>query len=267
MYQFLIPADGLDSKQTEELFREQDEALRRRGHSVALLTEEVMRDGYPLRGILAGSTIVYRGWMLKLSEYKRLNAAVTAAGAHLLTSPELYALTHHLPNWYPILQDYTAETVVVSTPAELFSQIDQLEWSGYFLKDFVKSLKVDGGSIIHNIAQANYWVERMLVYRDELEGGICIRRVEDFLPDSECRYFIVQGTPHAPDSREIPESVQLAAQKIFSPFFTVDTAITTKGNERIVELGDGQVSDIVGWTAKRFAEIWPTCDIPAKHKS
>lgn len=260
MYQFLMPADGLEKREIEEVFREQGELLRQRGYPISLLAEDVILKGNSLRGILPGATIIYRGWMLKLDEYEKLDAAVTAAGAKLLTSPSQYALTHHLPNWYPTLSEYTAETVVATTPSELFSKIEQLGWDGYFLKDFVKSLKVDGGSIIHNITQANHWVERMLTYRDELEGGICIRRVEEFLPDSECRYFVLHGKPHAPDNREIPTPVQRTALKIDSPFFTVDTAKTTAGHERIVELGDGQVSDIVGWTAKRFSEIWPVSD-------
>ena len=99
MYQFLMPADGLDNKQFEELFRNQAEALLKRGYSVALLKENVLQGGQPLRGIMADATIVYRGWMLKLNEYALLDAAVTAAGARLLTPPSLYALTHHLPNW------------------------------------------------------------------------------------------------------------------------------------------------------------------------
>jgi ATP-grasp domain, R2K clade family 3 len=28
------------------------------------------------------------------------------------------------------------------------------------------------------------------------------------------------------------------------------------GVERIVEIGDGQVSDLVGWSVERFVEIW-----------
>lgn len=171
-----MPADGLESKQVEELFRSQAEALHERGHSVTLLKENVIGDGQPLRGIKAEATIVYRGWMLKLNEYTQLDAAVTAAGAGMRTSPSLYALTHHLPNWYPLLRDYTAETVSISNPAELIGMVEQLGWNGYFLKDFVKSLKVDAGSIVHTPDQAKYWVEKMLEYRDELEGGICIRR-------------------------------------------------------------------------------------------
>ncbi|MFS0517030.1 hypothetical protein ACEYW6_20250 [Nostoc sp. UIC 10607] len=28
------------------------------------------------------------------------------------------------------------------------------------------------------------------------------------------------------------------------------------GTKRIVEIGDGHVSDIVGWTAESFAQLW-----------
>lgn len=36
----------------------------------------------------------------------------------------------------------------------------------------------------------------------------------------------------------------------------VDVALREDGVERIVEIGDGQVSDLVGWSPERFAEMW-----------
>ena len=46
------------------------------------------------------------------------------------------------------------------------------------------------------------------------------------------------------------------AEAIPGPFFSVDVAFRTDGVERIVEIGDGQVSDLVGWSVERFANIW-----------
>jgi len=43
---------------------------------------------------------------------------------------------------------------------------------------------------------------------------------------------------------------------IDSPFFSVDIAQTDDGVARVVEIGDGQVSDLVGWPAESFANIW-----------
>lgn len=256
MFHFLFPADCLEPQKVEEHFRPQADALCTRGHTISLVNDSAFHSGTALRGIPINTTVVYRGWMVRLPEYARLEAAVNECDATLLTNASTYALTHHLPLWYPQLQEFTAETHFITSAEQLLPQLQALNWSGYFLKDFVKSLKVDGGSIVRTPAEATRWLEQMLQYRDELEGGICIRRVESFETDTECRYFVLQGTPHAPDNRPIPDPVQMAAQRIRSPFFTVDVAYTTEGQCRIVELGDGQVSDLVGWSAERFANLW-----------
>ncbi|HYX15030.1 MAG TPA: ATP-grasp domain-containing protein [Nostoc sp.] len=90
-----------------------------------------------------------------------------------------------------------------------------------------------------------------------MEGGICVRRIEDFVSETERRYFVVYGKPFAalPDE-EIPEIVSECAKRIKSQFFSVDVIERRDGTKRIVEIGDGQVSDIVGWTAERFTQLW-----------
>ena len=52
----------------------------------------------------------------------------------------------------------------------------------------------------------------------------------------------------------IPEPVAFCAEAIASPFFSVDIARRADGVERIVEIGDGQVSDIVGWSVDSSEE-------------
>jgi hypothetical protein len=46
------------------------------------------------------------------------------------------------------------------------------------------------------------------------------------------------------------------ARRIGSAFFSVDVAMRADAVLRVVEIGDGQVSDLVGWDATRFAELW-----------
>ncbi len=95
------------------------------------------------------------------------------------------------------------------------------------------------------------------IYRGTIEGGLCIRRVEDFLPDTELRYFVIIGKPNAADSELIiPAIVQNCASRIDSNFFSVDIIQHGDGKLRIVEIGDGQVSDLVGWSVSSFVEIW-----------
>lgn len=257
MYHFLMPSDRMSPRQVDPVFRLQAEQLRAQGYDVSLVNDDVFRDGDPIRNIVAGSIVIYRGWMVKLDEYRRLNDSICSAGATLLTDPQSYALTHHLPNWYETLAEFTAETVVIKSSDDLVQTIAQLDWGGYFLKDFVKSLKVAGGSIVYSEADARRWVEQMIEYRDELEGGICIRRIEAFAPESERRYFVLNGVAHSAGGGAIPPPVQAAVDRIRSPFYSVDVAVTTDNRFRIVEIGDGQVSDLVGWTAEQFAAMWP----------
>lgn len=261
MYHFVMPLDGLEPRQIDAYFRPQAEALQSRGYRVSTVPDPCFRRDGELPGVPTEAAIVYRGWMVRPEEYLQFEKSVRINGATLLTDAAAYVATHHLPNWYPALEAFTAETVVVESADNLSETLERLNWDAYFLKDYVKSLKVGGGSIVRSRADAERWVQEMIHYRDELEGGICIRRVETFVPESECRYFVLNGVPYSPDLRPIPLPVAVAAERISSPFFAVDIAQTAEGECRIVELGDGQVSDLVGWSVGRFAEIWPKSEI------
>src|SRR6266511_979651 len=195
--------------------------------------------------------------MLTHGEYVNLAASVERAGGSCFTSPEQYVATHHLPNWYAVVKDYTPETVFLDTAADLVSELRRLEWERFFVKDHVKSLKTSVGSIVEDPERIETVVSEMEKYRGFIEGGLCVRRVEDFITGSERRYFVLYGTPYAADPTEtIPEPVIFCAGVIPSPFFSVDVARRADDVNRIVEIGDGQVSDLVGWSTKRFADIW-----------
>lgn len=257
MYHFIMPQDALEPRRIDKEFLSQAEHLRQQGHTASAFPEAISRGGDAICGIPKEAKVVYRGWMVTIEEYRRLEDMIRSVGARLLTDTAAYALTHHLPNWYPALAEWTAQTVVITDPADLVPTMDRLGWGGYFLKDFVKSLKVEGGSVVRTEKEANHWLSKMREFRPEIEGGVCLRQVESFEPETECRFFVVHGVGHSPDGRPIPEPVTAAAKRIASPFFSVDTAMTTSGHCRIVELGDGQVSDLVGWSAERFSQIWP----------
>jgi hypothetical protein len=92
-------------------------------------------------------------------------------------------------------------------------------------------------------------------FRGTIEGGVCVRRFEDFVPNSERRYLVIGNKPYAAQG-PVPDVVFECARRIKSHFFAVDAALNMSGIERIVEIGDGQVSDLVGWTPSCFAELW-----------
>lgn len=238
------------------MFDNQRAALAAAGFGASDCPDAVPAGARSLRDVPPGATVVYRGWMLNAREYETLAGAIAACGATPLTSPREYLLAHHLPNWYPQLAEFTPETRVFAADADLVAELRALDWGAYFVKDYVKALKTGRGPILRDPADAPELLALMREYRGTIEGGVCVRRVEEFVPDSERRYFVVNGAPCGPDANEpVPEIVRTAAERIASPFFSVDVARRTDGALRIVEIGDGQVSDLVGWIAARFAVV------------
>lgn len=256
MIHFLMSADEIDRLLVEEIFRPQAEMLQQCGYSVSVVPNSAFRKNIKIHQLPLGAKIIYRGWMVSLEEYTQFEQTIVACGANLFTNSTQYKLTHYLPNWYPLLCEFTPETVIIDSVKELEPTLKHLNWNKYFLKDYVKSLKVDVGSIVESSSDAEKWLNAMIKYRNKIEGGICIRRVENFETNSECRFFVINGKVFAPDEREIPFPAFVAAERIKSPFFTIDIVKNTEGGFRIIEIGDGQVSDLVGWTPERFASIW-----------
>jgi ATP-grasp domain, R2K clade family 3 len=256
MPHFLFSASARRPDRPDELFADQWDAFVAAGFGVSAIPDAALTGAKPLQGVPSGATVVYRGWMLNAAEYAALSLAVEACGATMFTSPQQYLLAHHLPNWYPPLADLTPETRVYSADADLAAELRSLGWVAYFIKDYVKSLKTGRGSVVRNPEDAPAVVVELREYRGAIEGGVCVRRFEPFVPGTEVRYFVRQGTVFAPDGRPVPDLVRECAGRIAAPFFSVDVAERTDGVLRIVEIGDGQVSDVVGWSAAAFAQVW-----------
>jgi hypothetical protein len=96
----------------------------------------------------------------------------------------------------------------------------------------------------------------------DLAGGIVVRAFEEFTPDAtgliqEARIWWVRGsavliTPH-PDAPagttvDVPtavcDAVGARVRALGAPFVTTDLALRSDGVWRVIEVGDGQVSDL-----------------------
>lgn len=126
------------------------------------------------------------------------------------------------------------------------------------LRDFTKSLKHhwDEASFVPDgadVPSARTVAARFLELRGEdLTGGLVLRRFERFVSaeartwwvDGECR--LVTAHPDAPDD-VAPEpdldAVTPLVAALGLPLVTVDMVLRDDGAWRVVELGDGQVSD------------------------
>ncbi|GAQ20631.1 hypothetical protein DEIGR_100658 [Deinococcus grandis] len=250
----VFPADYFQVRRPNEAFAEQAAAFAGLGWGVSSFAFDGDRGFRP--ALMPGETVLYRGWMLDEVGYRAFVDAVEAAGARVLTSPEAYLAAHHVPRWVPLLADVTPETVCFTDLDGLPGSLAALGWDGFFVKDFVKSLKTGAGSRIMRPDQIGELLERMAHFRGQVEGGVCVRRVEDLDPASEVRFFVRAGRAFSADGAPVPELVREVAGRIASPFFSVDIARRADGVQRVVEVGDGQVSDLVGWTPAGFMTVW-----------
>jgi ATP-grasp domain, R2K clade family 3 len=256
---FLFPSDYFNPKQADAAYTEQFDRLQTLGFGISVISLETLSSGsakiFPAPD--PGSKLIYRGWMLSAEEYLRLVDIVSNTGANMWISHHEYLVTHHLPNWYPLIGDLTPETHWFSIDDDLESALNKLGWSRFFIKDYVKSLKTSIGSIIDRPSEISQVVAEMQKFRGTIEGGICVRQVEDFISETEQRYFVINGRSFAanPDAN-IPAIVKECVSRIDSKFFSVDAIERSDGCQRIVEVGDGQVSGLVGWTVDRFADLW-----------
>lgn len=252
----LYPCNPLNPQEPDQPFTDEWVAVQQLGISVSLFAYDDLSFGdfKPRPRIESGETVLYRGWMFNLIAYQAFTDLIYKSGGKTVTSAAEYAHCHHLNQWYSACADLTPETVFLEKGSNYLEQISHLNWDAYFIKDFVKSNTDAQGSIANTPEQAINIIERIEQYRGELEGGIAVRRVEQFLPQSEQRYFVVNGTAYSPTST-VPALVQTVTERIDAPFYSVDIAQTLEGQERIVELGDGQVSERKTWSLDRFVKM------------
>ena len=254
MTHLLYPSNPLRPRQPDEQFAAEVDAVRNAGFEISLFSVENLQAGEfrPVPALPRGLDALYRGWMLSASEYEALVSFLVRAEARPVISVENYLASHHLPNWYSMISDQTPETRVFPSDCDLEVELRALAWPEFFIKDYVKSLKTSVGSRISKPEQVSAVVADMQRFRGVIEGGFCVRRVENFLPDTERRYFVVDGVAHVA-SGDVPPIVHKCAKRLRSRFYSVDVVQRTDGELRIVEVGDGQVSDLVGWTPEAFA--------------
>ncbi|MDC8756088.1 ATP-grasp domain-containing protein [Janthinobacterium fluminis] len=252
----LYPSDPYEKSQVDEAYVEELAAVAALGLSHSLFSfEDFESDKFnPKQALPVGADILYRGWMMTPEAYERLFNAVKSERAQLKTGVVEYRRCHYLPEWYSLCTDFTPETIVADSNADFVSLMEGKHWPAFFVKDYVKSLTTSRGSVAQSpdgIADVVSLIEK---YRGAVEGGVCIRKFEDLVPETEERYFVMNGRACARDG-DVPALVQEIAKRIRSPFYSVDTVLATTGELRLIELGDGQVSDRKKWSPERFAAM------------
>lgn len=259
----LVPADALNPRRTHEHFRDEAVAAREAGHDVGLLDHDALersRADDALLRITASGDTVYRGWMLRAEQYGALETSLREHGVTLRTTAAQYRAGHELPGWYDALAEVTPESVWTDGPdLDAFEAACRRLGAGpAVLRDFTKSLKHHWHEAsfvpdVADLASARTVAARFLELRGEdLTGGLVLRRFERFVSaeartwwvDGECR--LVTAHPDTPNDVAPEPDLHAVAPLVAAlglPFVTVDMVLRDDGAWRVVELGDGQVSD------------------------
>lgn len=171
---------------------EEFDAASASGLVCSLFSLEDFRGGVfrPRPQLDVSDEVIFRGWMLSIDDYTRLADAISETGAKLLVTVNDYQRCHHLPGWYEACKHWTPETIFLQRDSEFRRALDGLNWPAYFVKDYVKSLTTSRGTVAKDAEGVAEVVMLIEQYRGMIEGGVCLRRFESLLPDTEERYFV-----------------------------------------------------------------------------
>lgn len=270
----LTPSDVLRPRRPDEHFAPEAHAAREAGARAAVVDHDVLADpgatADEVRRAVArvpegghDGPAVYRGWMLRAERYAVLEEALGERGVALRTSAAQYRCGHEFPGWYEALRTVTPASVwSTGTDRAAFDRARTGLGPGRaVLRDWTKSMKHHWheAAYIPDLAAGDAaWAvaARFRELRDdELTGGFVLRRFEEFT-GAEVRTWWTDGvcrltgphpdTPHDPppaDGAPDPARIAPLVAGLGLPFVTVDLALRADGVWRVVELGDGQVSD------------------------
>jgi hypothetical protein len=251
---FLYPCDPLDTQRVDEQYQKEYSMAREKGLLVHHFNIDNIMHSSITPAMEANVFIVYRGWMLAKALYSQLEQRF---GDALLISTEDYCNAHYLPHWYEDIKPFTIPSIITDEK-HVLEQFKEFPGKA-FIKDYVKSLKTGKGSIVTSEAGIVQAVSDMKFYRGAIEGGIVLREVVELIPDSETRFFVVNGKIFSPKKDivqyKLVENVVLNMEHKNLPFYSVDVATKKDGNEIVIEIGDGQVSDYVGWSLDDFIKV------------
>ncbi|WP_060179747.1 ATP-grasp domain-containing protein [Streptomyces sp. IMTB 1903] len=272
--------DPLNERRVDGHFAAEARQLRAAGGRTLLVDHDALLAGDTERAIArvpdGAGAAWYRGWMLPAERYAALDSALRRRGGRLVVTAEQYRRAHELPGWYGTFAGLTPVSAWLPTapgrtpdPQRLAAAVADLPPGAGVVKDYVKSRKHEWDEACHvpdlgDAAALNRVVGRFVELQEEfLAGGVVLRAFEDFVAPptqagtaaaAEVRVWWRDGTPRMvtahPDSpvAEVvtPDlgPVRAAVEALGCPFVTTDLALRADGVWRVVEVGDGQVSDL-----------------------
>ncbi|MGY0236033.1 ATP-grasp domain-containing protein [Longispora urticae] len=275
----LYCADPLHPRRVDPHFAAEADTVRALGGTVALIDHDALLAGDPGAATRRVPRDLgpawYRGWMVPTRHYPAWETALAARGTVLLTGADRYRSAHELPGWFDAFAAVTPASAwrplapgAAVTVEDVAALAARLPAGPGLVKDYVKSRKHEWATACHipdlaDTAAAHRVVARFVELQEaDLAGGIVLRAFEDLRGPkdhgpggraAEARVWWLDGGPvlcgphpDTPDQAVSPDLGAIAplVAGFGARFVTTDLAQRADGGWRLIEVGDGQVSDL-----------------------
>jgi len=261
----LFPSDYFDRKNVDPDFNAEYEAVCRIPEfKIVLFNYDGFISGEPLKIYPEASHVgdcVYRGWMLKPEQYKRLYDLLQGKGILLINTPVEYDTCHLFPHSRRFLHSDTPKSLCYQDGEAIYWDIVNRTFNKFMIKDYVKSVKGTGfPTFFETPVNANEMRNRILEFielRGSLfTGGIVLKEYVDLKKygetTNEYRAFFLdnqllslcRNSNQSETCRSVPLDFVSRFNKLPSNYYTVDFAELSNGDWIVIETGDGQVSGL-----------------------
>ncbi len=257
-----------------EYLRKMEEAARLLGIEVINYDrgniESLQETLYNNQNLKERVKVFWLGFVPKYEEYELVYEILKKNDLELINKPSEYSKSEYFDQFYPFIKEYTIESEITTNLMEAKEAVNRL---GYpvFLKGTIQSLKKYGwdNCVAYSEEELEAVFEKLNREKDFSLGKIVIRQFTKFryneiagngIPRAhEYRFFVLNqkiidysfywnGTNpfklSALDLERLKIIVLEIAKRINVPFISVDLGETLEDGWKVIEIGDGQFSDI-----------------------
>lgn len=257
-----------------QYLKKMEEAVRLLGGTVINFEqgniESLKQKLYYRRKVEKVEKIFWLGFVPTLEEYEVVYNMLKGNGLELIHTPAEFAKSEYFDQFYPYIKEDSIESGIATTLAEAKEIAHQL---GYpvFVKGAIQSLKKFGWNncIAHSTSELTDIFHHLKRKSDFSLGTIIIRKyvrlrhheiAGNGIPKAhEYRFFVFReqivdysyywngANPFTLSTAELEElkaMVLKAAKRLNVPYISVDVGETVDSGWKVIEVGDGQFSDI-----------------------
>lgn len=251
---FIFPKDPFN-KSIDPEYIELSKELKNLGYDICAVDIDNLEQAQLIdkNNLQTQKKFIYIGWMLSVEKYSTLERKSN----YQMLVPNDHRLNSHWSSlWHPDIYSLGGDRKF-TTKSDIEACWSESKFKKALVKDYVKSLKTTQGSIAQSAQEAVQIINTIESQRGEIEGGVCLVEYMPVIASSEKRFFCLNSCLLSP--QDSPKEATQLAQKIASIqsqkslFFSIDVAQTENGQWVLIEVGDAQVSDPIGFSKKDYA--------------